>query len=163
MARKRAAEEMAAAASELERAIEAEAAATSDGGADVAAAAGVSEAKNDADGDDLDGTRVPARVAATGVDADPSRRLNRRRHLDFEIFVQVVDRFFFTLVPRRSSSLFLNIFLKLDPKLPRAKGKRQKGIRATEQPTTSAQAPERQRARGDGAISLVPCFVFFES
>ena len=93
VARKRAAEEMAAAASELERAIEAEAAAMSDGGADAAAVAGAGEA----DGDNLDGARVPARVAATGVDADPSRRLNRRRHLDFEIFVQVVDRFFFYL------------------------------------------------------------------
>ena len=84
VARKRAAEEIAAAASELERAIEAEAAATSDGGADAVAAACVDEAKNDADGDDPDGARVPARVAATGVDADPSRRLNRRRHLELD-------------------------------------------------------------------------------
>ena len=64
--------------------IEAEAAATSGGGADAAAAACVDEAKNDADGDDPDGARVPARVAATGVDADPSRRLNRRRHLELD-------------------------------------------------------------------------------
>ena len=84
VARKRAAEEMAAAASELERAIEAEAAATSDGGADAAAAAGVDEAKNDADGDDPDGARVPARVAATGVDAAPWLRLSRRSHLELD-------------------------------------------------------------------------------